>query len=280
MSISKSQKTVWAAKIKVEAMEASQALTLSNGEYQASAVGAETIKIIGVNAPVITDYVKGTGIPSYDDLTDTEIDLNLTIAKKFNYKIQDIDVAKSVDYVPAGLIQAAHALGLEADTAFFGVYSDAGIPAGNKVGSVGSSVALTAANIQQQLGKLATILRRQHVARGNMWCALPPEAFGLLNEASWATLTDNKTEWSSGLIYEYAGMKIVESTEVAAVGTGDDEYQIMAFSPRAIALAANVNKIESMMNPSDFGEIVRGLYNFGVKVIYGKEVAVLSAQVA
>jgi len=283
MAITKAQTTVWSAKVKVEAQEASMALFLANKEYQSEAIGTETVKVIGVNAPAITDYVKATGITSYDDLVDTEIDINIDVWKKFNYVIQDQDIAQSTpDYVPAGLIQAGNALGLTGDAVFFGstVYGNASIPAANKIGSIGSSVALTAANIQQQLGKLATALRKQHIARGNMYCVLPPDAFGLLNEASWTNLTDNKTEWASGQVYEYAGMKIVESTEVAAAGSGSDEYQIMAFSPRAIAMVTSMKKVESMMNPSDFGEILRGLFGFGVEVIFPKELAILSATVA
>lgn len=283
MAITKSQTTVWAARVKVAAREASMALTLANKEYQVNAVGAKTIKVIGVNTPTISTYDPATGIASYEKLTDTEVDIIIDQYKMFNYQIQDLDLAQSApDFTPAGLIQAGDALGLQADGYFFGstIYADSGIPAANKIGAIGSSIALTATNIQQQLGKLATALRRQHVARGNMWCALPPEAFSLLNEASWATLTDNKTEWSTGLIYEYAGMKIVESTEVTAAGVGDDEYQIMAFSPRAIALVANINKMEQMRNPDDFGDLVRGLYVYGAKVLYPDELAILSGTIA
>ena len=74
-------------------------------------------------------------------------------------------------------------------------------------------------------------------------------------------------------------MTIVESTEIVKDATADG-YQILAFSARAIPMAATLQKMESMKNPNDFGDLTRGLYVFGSTVLYPEEVSVLSATMA
>jgi hypothetical protein len=278
MAITKSQTTRWSANVKVEAQEQSIAASVANLAWQAEAVGAKTIKIIGVGTPTIATYVPGDGL-TYEALTDNEVDLNLSVFKEFSFSVNELEQAQSTpDYVPAALTKAGRALALEADKDLFLNYTNASIPAGNKIGSVGSSVSIVEANVLRTVATMAQKLRENHVPRDEAWLVVPPWFMTKLQQAAQSVLQENTEVFEFGVVYKYAGLNIVESTELAAVGTDSDEYQIMAFSQRAIAHAATIQKIESLMNPEDFGELVRGLYAFGSEVVYPAEVVVLSAE--
>lgn len=274
MAITKSQTTRWSANVRVEAQEQSIAASVANLAWQTDAVGAKTVKIIGVATPTIATYTPGSGL-TYEALTDNEIDLDLDVYKEFSFSVNELEVLQSTpDYVPAAITKAGKALALEADKDLFLNYDNSDIPAGNKIGSVGSSVDILEANVLRYVSQMAQKLRENHVPRGEAWLVVPPWFMTKLQIAAQSVLTENSQVFEFGVVFKYAGLNIVESTELAAVGTGSDEYQVMAFSQRAIAHAATVQKIESLMNPDDFGELVRGLYAFGSAVIFPNEVVV------
>ena len=277
--ITNSLTTRWAAAAKVAAIEKSIAAMVSSGAYQVDSEGANKITVVGVNTPTISDYVPGTTTLTYEQLTDNKVDIDIDKYKEFSFTVDEAQVAQSTpDYVPAAITQASEALALEGDKAMLALYSDANIPAGNKEGSIGASISITVSNVLQYASKLSRILRENHVNRGDMWAVVPPWFMDLLAQAAGDRLTANTEVFEFGEVYKYAGLNFVESTEVVAAGAGSDEYQIMAFSSRAIPFVSQIQKVESLMNPSAFGELVRGLYVFGTEIVFPTEVAILSAE--
>lgn len=281
MAITVSQTTKWSSIVRVEALENSIGPQISNKSWQQESEGAKTVKIIGVADPTINTYVPGAGL-TYEKITDNEIDLDLDQYRDFALEVNELEVAQSTpDYVPASVEKAGKLLAVEADKYMFGsnTYGNSDIPADNKFGSIGSSIALTTTNIEEYIDKMATALREQHVTDGG-YCVIPPSVMSLIRRAGFATVTDNSAMWEGRTVARYAGLDLVESTELTQAGAGSNEYQILAFSTRAIAYAATLQKVESLMNPDDFGSLIRGLYAFGTEVVYPLEVSVLSATVA
>lgn len=278
MAITNSITTKWAAAAKVELQENSIGMMITDGQWSVESEGAKTISIIGVTTPTISDYVPGTTELSYEAITDNKIDIDLDVYKSFSFKYDEVEVAQSTpDYVPAAMTQAGGALALEADSKVLGLYGATAIPAANKIGAIAASIDIKEANILRYIGSVAGKLRAQHVARGTGFMVVPVWFMDKFVQAAGSKLTDNAQVFDSGVVYKYAGLNIIESTEVYEMGTGDDEAQIMAFSPRAIGMGVTVSKVETLKNPNAFGELVRGLFAFGADVVYGTEVVVLSA---
>lgn len=278
MAISNSLTTRWAAAAKVAAQEASIVSSITSSAYQVDAEGAKTITVVGVSTPTISDYVPGVTSLTYEQLTDNKVDIDIDNYKEFSFAVDEVQVAQSSpDYVPAAIEEAAKAIALKADSHVLGLYSDCA--AANIIAAVGSAIAITESNVQRYTSLLARTLRENHVARGDMWAIVPPWYMDKLSQAVGARLTDNKEVMSFGVVYEYAGLKIVESTEtVQGLGSGTDEDIIMAFSSRAIPFVAQMQKVETLMNPDAFGELVRGLYVYGADVVYDTEVCYFAAQ--
>lgn len=279
MAITNAQRKLWSSSLKIEAVEASVLPFISNQAYQMDAIGASSIDVIGVATPAITDYVKADDL-TYPDLVDNKKTININQAKKFTFKVNTIDQAQSgVNYVDPTIVAAGQALGLSADTYGFGstTYANTGIPAASKLGSLATPIGLTVTNVEEYLDGLATQLRVNHVMGGG-YCVLPPAVMSLIRRAGITTLTQNADLFAERVVGKYAGLTLIESTEVAVDDTADG-FQVLAFSPRAIAYVYNVQEIESLMNPVNFGEVVRGLYAFGTEVIFPTELAVLSCTV-
>jgi len=278
MAITNSQTTKWAAAAKVIAQENSIVANITSGAYQIDSVGADTITVIGVTTPTISDYVPGSTTLTYEAITDNKVDIAIDNYKEFSFAVDEAQVAQSTpDYVPAAVIQASKALALTADAHVLGLYTQA--DAANIVAAVNSEIDIVEANVQRTVSLMARTLRDQHVARGDMWLTAPPWFVDKLSQAVGQRLTDNAELLSFGMVYNYAGLKIVETTECpSGLGTGTDESIIMAFSSRAIPFVSQINKVESLMNPDAFGELVRGLYVFGADTIFPKELAYASVK--
>ena len=280
MAISNFLSTKWSSLVELAAQETSIAARITGGQYQADATGTTAVKAAVVGDINIIDYTNDTDLSALQKLSDEAITITMNQKKAFNFTVDDVDNAQSAaDFSPAAMTQAAKGLALAADAYVLGLYGDAAIPAGNKLGSVGSSVAITSANVDEYIYSMKEILDENN-AGPNRWLVVPS---WFMSKLALAGLGKDLAEmtmdgiWKTGEIVSYAGFNIVQSNQISAVGTGSDEYQIMAFTDRAIPMCTNVNKIEALRNPSRFGDIVRGLFVFGADVAFGKEVAVLSA---
>lgn len=278
MAISNFLSTKWSSLVELAAQETSIALRIAGDQYQADATGTTAIKAARVGDIDIIDYTNDTDLSALQKLSDVGVTLNLNQKKAFNFSVDDVDAAQSAaDFSPAAMTQAAAKLALEADKYMLGLYASA--DAANKIGAVGSSIAITEANVDTYIYGLKEKLDDQN-AGPNRWLVVPSWFMTKLSLAGLGIQLGESMKdmlFTEGEVVRYAGFNIVQSNNVVKAGAGSDEYQIMAFTDRAIPLAASVQKVEALRNPSRFGDIVRGLYVFGATVAFPKEVAVLSA---
>lgn len=281
MSISNFKANKWSAKVETEAIEKSIAGQITSGNYQSEVNGVNQLMINLVGDIDIGDYTSETDM-TIQSLSDDQKILALSQQKYFAFGVDDTDKAKSqADFEKSAMEKAGKKIALKADEYVLGVntYGDADIPSDNKVGSIGSSIALTVSNVEEYLSKLATILRENDVEE-TVYVTVPPAVMDLIRRAGIGSLTDNSAEFANRTIAKYGGMIIVETNQVAKAGTGSDEYQIIANSGRAIPMGVLVNKVEKVAREKQFGSIIKGLYVFGAKVLFPKEIAVLSCTVA
>lgn len=280
MAISNFISEKWSALVELAAQEQSIARTVTGGQYQADASGTSAIKTARVGDIDILTYTNDTDLSALQSLGDEGYTISLDEKKAFNFSVDDVDLAQSQgNFSPAAMTQAGRKLALTADAYTFGLYGDAGIPAGNKIGAVAASIAITEANVDTYIYNMKEIMDEQNCGP-NRWLVVPSWFNTKLALAGLGIqLGDNKKDnlFEVGEVIKYAGFNIIQSNSLSAVGAGSDEYQIMAFTDRAIPMVAQVQKVESLRNPNRFGEIVRGLYVFGAAVVFPKEVVVLSA---
>ena len=279
MGISNFISTKYSALVELAAQETSIADRVTGGQYQVDAQGAFAIKTARVGDVNIINYTNDTDLSALQSLTDEAVTINLNQKKAFNFSVDDVDQAQSAgDFSPAAMTQAARGLALEADKYAFGLFGDTAIPAANKIGTLAVPISVTEANVDTNIYSMKEALDAQN-AGPNRWLIVPSWFMTKLALSGLATQLGEvvKNElFTEGEVIRYAGFNIVQSNSLTVDDTADG-YQIMAFTDRALPLVANVQKVETLRNPNRFGEIVRGLYVFGAKIVFPKEVAVLSA---
>lgn len=174
-----------------------------NHDYEGEITDAgDSVKIHGIGDPEITDYVKNVVMDEPDVLDDFETTLIIDQAKKFNFKIDDIDAKQQQPKVVAeAMDRAAYGLALVADQ-FVAAKMLAAVAAqsapsgesiaGTLIGTTGSPKAIapaTGSGSEPSAGEaayeflvdLGVVLDDQKIPRTpDRFCVVPPWFAGLL----------------------------------------------------------------------------------------------------
>lgn len=270
----------WSARIENDAQEQSIAMMVTNRAYQTEVSGARSLKLNKIGDITVGDYVKDTDM-NVQVLDDAQTSLDLDQQKYFNVSVDDIDTEQSggADILAAVSDKAGKALALTADAFVFGsnTYANADIPAGNKFGSIGAPLVVTVTNVEDVLSDMDVALRENHVTERSV-CVIPPWFMALVRKAKITVVTDNLVQYGNRTVAQYGNLDLVETTELPAVGAGSNEYNIMAFSSRAIPSGVSISKMKATELEKQFGVSVAGLYVFGSEVHHPKELTVSVVQ--
>ena len=101
MAYSNFKPLVWSKHIQRELEKATVLQEDCNTEFEGEARQGSRVKILGVARPTIGDYT-GQNIGAPEDVPDTAVYLDIDRAKFFNFGVDDVDKAQSVE----GLMQA------------------------------------------------------------------------------------------------------------------------------------------------------------------------------
>jgi hypothetical protein len=181
----------------------------------------------------------------------------------------------------AGVKSAGYSLG--SDTAPIAINSTSGSPD----------------NILTKILQMASVLDEQNVPDSGRWLVLDPLTRTILmntNLAQAQFMGDDKSMVRNGLIGTIDRFKVYVSNQlptaangtstpwvsgdgsensVTSSGTTPKRRAIIAGHPSAIAFASQMIKTETLRNPTDFGDVVRGLQVFGHKVVQPKALAMM-----
>ena len=95
MAFSNFKSVIWSKFIQTELEKKCRLVEDCWTQFEGEAKQGARVKIIGVGAPDIFDYVPGNGIPAPVAVEGTSIHLDIDQAKAFNFMIDDIDKAQS-----------------------------------------------------------------------------------------------------------------------------------------------------------------------------------------
>lgn len=188
--------------------------------------------------------------------------------------------------------------------------SNAGTTAGAKSASfnlgsdtapivIASTSAATIAAALQKILELASVLDEQNVPDSGRWLLIDPFLRTVLMQSNLAQaqfMGDDKSMVRNGLIGTIDRFKVYvtnqlptkaggatvwtsgDGSEITTAGSSYATYRtraIMAGHTSAIAFASQLTKTETLRNPTDFGDVVRGLNVFGHKVVKPEALALL-----
>lgn len=305
--------TVWSAKLNAKFYAASVYGDIANTNWQGE-IGGMGDKIVINTAPTITvsNYVAGTGV-TYEAPTPSTVELLIDKGKYFAFQINDVlDYQSKPDLMDMFASDAAEQMRIAIDsnvmynTIFNGASANKGATAGVKSGSYAmgtdaTPITLTAANVVQKVLEMASILDEQNVPETDRFLVIDPATRALLFQSELAkaySTGDSTSPVRNGKIGTIDRFTVYVSNQlpkgaagtatpwtsgdgtedsVTTTGTVAKRKAIVAGHKSAITFASQITKMETVRNPSDFGDYIRSLNVYGFKVVKPDALALLVA---
>lgn len=279
---------LWSARLLYALEKAHVATNLVNRNYEGEISNhGDTVHINTIGAITVKSYTKNTDIDAPETLTTTDQTLVIDHAKYFNFQVDDVDKVQAAgELVDTAMGRAAYALADVSDAYLLGVIA-AGAAAGNTIGSAAAPVAITAANVYENIVKLKTKLDKANVPNTGRTIVVPPDVHSLLlldDRFAKSTAAAGQEALINGLVGRIAGFDVYMSNNVKT-GTGTDTgktpyFEITAQITDATTYAEQIIKTEAYRMESRFADAVKGLHVYGAKVTAGTKIAKILASVS
>lgn len=276
--------TVWAARLLV-ALEKSLVYgqtNVCNRDYEGEIREAgNTVKIGSIGDVTIGDYTKDTDISDPQILTDSEQSLLIDQSKYFNFYVDSIDRAQqNANVLDEAMRLSAWKLREVADTYLAGIM-DTAVPAGNKIGSLGTPVVPTKDDAYEYLVDLGVLLDESDTPLEGRFVVVPAWFHGLLlKDERFIKAGTGRSDavLANGEVGEAAGFSILKSNNVP--NTAAAKYRIIAGHRIATAYVEQIVDVQTFKPEKRFGDAVKGLHVYGAKAVRPAALACLIADKA
>lgn len=294
--------TLWSSKLNAKFYAASVFGEIANTDWEGEIKGLGD-KIVINNIPDITisTYTIGTSL-TYAVPAPSTLELQIDKAKYFAFQVSDVIAHQSQpNMMDMFSNDAGQQMKISVDSnVLYNTFQGAaaanvGATAGAKsasynLGTDDAPVTLSAANVLSLLTSFAGVLDEQNVPETDRWLLIDPATRQLLMQSNLAQAqfmgdsTSMVRNGKIGVIDRFtvyvtnqlpkaiAGTNTAYSSgdgsETSITSTGDAKRRIlMAGHKSAITFASQMTKMETVRNPSDFGDYVRGLNVYGFKTV-------------
>ena len=243
----------------------------------------DTVHINTIGAVTIGTYTQNTDFSSGPEtLATTDQTLTIDQAKYFNFQVDDIDAAQAAgDIMDKAMTRAAYGLADASDKYIAGILAGAA-DATNTVST--SAVALTSANVYENVVKMRTILDKANVPTAGRWLVIPPEMYALILLDDRFVKTGGEMAQGilrTGLVAQAAGFDIYLSNNCVSANVSDKvTYTITGGVDSAATYAEQIVSTEAYRPEKRFADAVKGLHVYGAKVVDKAQIACLKATFA
>ena len=298
--------TLWSKKLLIRFYQNTMLNEICNTDYEGQLKNqGDTIRVRSAPAVTIRDYEIGMNL-QYEVPTPVYIDMQVDKGKYFGVKVSDVlEYQSDMGLMDMFTDEAAKQLKIQIeDEVFFNTFATVGPHASNEGASAGLISAAynlgtdaapidsaTAANVLNTILKMSSVLDEQNVPEDGRWLIMTPYDRHILMQSNIAQAyftgdpssvvrsgkigrIDRFDTYVSNLLPRGNADKILVSgltdptTGASDGGTSSLKRRMMvAGTKHAISFAATIDKTEPMRDPTDFGDIVRGLTVYGRKVI-------------
>jgi hypothetical protein len=271
---------IWSGKTLVKFYKSTIFGTIANTNYKGEISGyGDTVHIRSVPTITIRDYVIGQGL-TYERPKTELTDLLIDKGKYWAFSVNDVEKAQAdLQYVEDWSDDASQQLGISIDTAILAdVYADAaaankGITAGAvssafDLGVTTDPVLVDKTNILDLIVDTGSCLDEQNVPESGRWIVFPPLICGMIKKSDLkdASLAGDGTSiMRNGRLGMIDRFTIYRSNSIATTVSGT-EFNCIAGTNHAITFASQLTETETLKNPDDFGDLMRGLQVYGFKV--------------
>lgn len=242
------------------------------------------MQIRTVPSIVIRDYEIGGGL-TYEKPTSDKVELQINRAKYFAFEVNDIERHQAdIKLMDEFSNDGGQQMKIHIDTDILGRHytdvaaANGGAAAGVKsgafnLGAAGAPVAITKANVLDVLVDCGTVLDEQNVPETDRWVVLPAWMIGMLKKSELrdaSIMGDSTSVFRNGKVGTLDRFMVYSSNNLATGtdGVNNNKVTNIIFGhKKALTFASQMTQMEDLKNPTDFGQLVRGLNVYGSKVI-------------
>lgn len=284
---------IWSGKLNVKFYDTTVMGEIANTDWEGDVKNVGD-KVIINNIPSITinDYVVGGNL-SYEVPAPNAIEMVIDKAKSFGVAVSDVLAYQSQpDLMDMFTSDAAKQMAIAIDrTTLAGVFNQgatenmgatAGVISGAyNLGTDLAPITLAANTVIPLITGLASALDEQNVPETDRFIVIPPFARNWLMQSPLAqayVTGDGQSILRNGKIGTIDRFTIYVSNLLPRAGAGVDftgaaqlnalaRTAVIAGHKSAISFASQISTVETLPNPTDFGQLVRGLNVYGYEVV-------------
>lgn len=288
--------TLWSGKLAEKYYASSTFADCSNTDWEGDIKNmGDTVVINTIPTITIRDYKVGQSL-TYEVPTSGSIDLLINQGKYFGVQVSDVleyqaKPALMGMFTDDASMQMKIAIDRDCWLALFnqGDAANYGATAGKLTGAYNlgtdtTPITLSGSNILSTINAMGSALDEQNVPETDRFLVITPYDRQILMSSNLAQaqfMGDAKSIQRNGLIGQIDRFTVYVSnlTPMAAAGKAWDNvttsagtakrHTMIAGHKSAMSFASQITKVENIPNPSDFGQLVRGLNVYGRQVTNG-----------
>ena len=276
---------IWSGKLVEKFYDATVFGEIASTDYEGEIKSmGDTVEIRTTPTLTINDYKIGQNL-DYEQPTSPAVELAIDKGKYFAFSVDDVDKMQAdIDIMDDWAGDGGEQMKIAVDTDLLAnVYSDvdaanSGLTAGlnsssYNLGVSGTPLGLTKTNILDHIVDLGSVMDEQNIPESGRWLVLPAWACGMIKKSDLkdASLAgDGSSILRNGKVGMIDRFTLYMSNNIAT--TTDGAYTVfncIAGHKAGLTFAAQMTKMETLPNPSSFGQLIRGLNVYGYKVIEG-----------
>ena len=281
MSVAVFKQTFWSNKIQSVLDTLTGLRTHSDYEFEGEIKAGDRLKITGTVRPTIGTYVPGVDI-DIENLNGNDQELVIDQFKYFALYFDNVDKAQSIPGVwRATSEQCAKELHEAGDKYVASVIKTAIEATGSTVGK-STAFTPTKANIVEKTEEALTALYANNVSPlTDFYGEYSPRMYSFLRQSLTELSTNNPELLKKGAVGRYNNVlvSIENLLPTSTANSSTIRYNIIR-TGKAVAFAGQIDTIKAVEKEKGFGDILKGLYVFGAKVVRPEQIYALVETVA
>lgn len=261
--------TYWSEKVQTELEKSLVVSNWCDYSYEGEIKFNERVKLVGVTRPTVGNYVPGTDI-IIETLADNAQYIDINHMDYFAFYVDDVDKAQSnPKYLSAEMSEASKALAEQEDANTAKEAFD-----GSLTTMRSSSTDISAASDPLKLIDDGTqkLYENNVPASTPLAADLTPEHIILIKRKMAELFTSNVDYIKNSAVGKYNNTYLRMTNNLYNDGT--DSMELLR-TKKAVAVVGIIDQVNKVDKEKGFGQIVKGLNVYGIKVVRPKELYVI-----
>lgn len=276
MSVAVFKQTLWSKKIQNALDTLTGLRTHCDFQFEGEIKAGNKLKITGSVKPTIGTYVPGTDI-TIENVDGNDQELVIDQFRYFARYFDNVDKAQSIPGVMENdAKECAKYLHEEGDK-YVAEIIKSGITDGT-IAKSASAITPSKTNVVGAVEEGLVALYEKNVSpSSDLYGEFSPKFYSFLRQSLTEVLTNNVELAKKGAVGKYNNVMVCIENLLPVEST--TRYNIIRTS-KAVAYAGQVDTVKAIEKEKGFGDIVKGLYVFGAKVVRPEEIYAIQETIA